>query len=35
MSFFLSVTLPKHTSSGNHTTCVRVGACVGVHPYSP
>jgi len=32
--FFLSITLPKHTSSGKHTTCVRVGACVGVHHHS-
>jgi len=35
MSFFLSVALPKHTPSGKHTTWVRVGACVGVHHYSP
>ena len=34
MSFFLSITLPKHISSGKHTTCVRVGACVGVHHHS-
>ena len=31
---FMSFALPKHTPNGNHTTCVRVGACVGVHHYS-